>query len=56
MSVDYWPWWVGGPLLAVVAVLFPVLAKAPLGVSGALARLLHWGREGGASLGASWAS
>lgn len=40
MTESWWPWWVGGPLLAVVALLFPLLNRAPLGVSGALARLL----------------
>lgn len=38
MQSDYWPWWVGGPLLALVAVAFPVLTGSTLGVSGALGR------------------
>jgi hypothetical protein len=42
MPTNYLPWWLGGILLAAVAVLFPLLAGAPLGVSGALARLLNW--------------
>ncbi len=46
MNAYYWPWWLGGPLLAFVAVLYPLLTRAPLGVSGALARLLRWRTEG----------
>ena len=46
MTTNYWPWWVGGLLLAAVAIAFPLLAAAPLGVSGALARLLRWRSEG----------
>ena len=44
MTNDYWPWWVGGPLLAAVVLLYPFLTGSPLGVSGALGRLL--GRPG----------
>lgn len=46
MTTSYWPWWLGGAMLAIVALAFPLLAGAPLGVSGALARLLRWGAEG----------
>jgi len=42
MSTSYWPWWLGGLLLASVAILFPLLTGSPLGVSGALARLFRW--------------
>lgn len=42
MNGNYWPWWLGGALLATVAILFPLLAGATLGVSGALARILNW--------------
>lgn len=42
MTANYWPWWLGGALLATVAILFPLLAGATLGVSGALARILNW--------------
>jgi len=42
MTTSYWPWWLGGLLLAAVAIAFPLLTNAPLGVSGALARLLRW--------------
>lgn len=45
MTAEYWPWWVGGPLLALVAIAFPFLVHVPLGVSGALARLLRWRTE-----------
>ncbi|MEI7728679.1 MAG: YeeE/YedE thiosulfate transporter family protein [Verrucomicrobiota bacterium] len=45
MTIHYWPWWLGGALLATVAILFPLLTGAPLGVSGALARLLKWGGD-----------
>lgn len=45
MTADYWPWWVGGPLLAVVALVFPLWVRVPLGVSGALARLLRWRKD-----------
>ena len=45
MTNNYWPWWMGGGLLAIVAIAFPLLNGAPLGVSGALARLLHWRSE-----------
>lgn len=41
MTSDYWPWWVGGPLLAGVAILFPLLTRTPLGVSGAVYRLFR---------------
>ena len=37
---NYWPWWIGGAGLALVAVGFPLLNRAPLGVSGALGRLV----------------
>jgi len=37
---NYWPWWIGGVGLALVAVGFPVLNRAPLGVSGAMGRLV----------------
>lgn len=46
MTTQYWPWWLGGLLLATVAIAFPLLVAAPLGVSGALARLLRWRAEG----------
>ena len=46
MTTHYWPWWLGGLLLATVAVSFPLLVGAPLGVSGALARLLRRRSEG----------
>ena len=46
MINNYWPWWLGGGLLAAVAILYPLLNGAPLGVSGALARLLRWRSEG----------
>jgi uncharacterized protein len=51
MTTNYWPWWLGGALLATVAILFPLLAGEALGVSGALARFLNWGgdKSGGAS-------
>lgn len=45
MINNYWPWWLGGGLLATVAIAFPLLAGAPLGVSGALAQLLRWWKE-----------
>lgn len=45
LSHNYWPWWLGGAALAGVAILFPWLVGAPLGVSGALARLLSFGGE-----------
>ncbi len=41
-TTSYWPWWLGGLLLATVAILFPLLNQDTLGVSGALARLLGW--------------
>ncbi len=46
MTTNYWPWWLGGLALATVAIIFPLLAGAPLGVSGALARLLRWRSDG----------
>lgn len=36
---NYWPWWIGGVGLALVAVGFPLLNRAPLGVSGAMGQL-----------------
>ena len=45
MITNYWPWWLGGGLLAAVAIAFPLLVGIPLGVSGALARLLRWWKE-----------
>lgn len=36
---NYWPWWIGGAGLALVAVGFPWLNRAPLGVSGAMGQL-----------------
>jgi uncharacterized protein len=45
MTTNYWPWWLGGLALAMVAITFPLLVGAPLGVSGAMARLLRWRRE-----------
>ena len=45
MPAQYWPWWLGGTLLATVALFFPLLNAAPLGVSGALARLLRWRQD-----------
>ncbi len=45
MPTNYWPWWLGGAGLASVALLFPILAGAPLGVSGALSRLFNWPRK-----------
>lgn len=50
-TTNYWPWWLGGALLAAVAILFPLLAGEPLGVSGALARFLNWG---GDKSGGTW--
>lgn len=50
MSTSYWPWWLGGALLATVAILFPLLAGRTLGVSGALARILNWAGDKGGSL------
>ena len=41
MSADYWPWWLGGTALALVAISHPLLTGRPLGVSGALERLLR---------------
>lgn len=41
-SYGYWPWWLGGAALAFTAIGFPLLVNAPLGVSGALGRLLRW--------------
>ena len=46
MTTNYWSWWQGGVALATVAIAFPLLTGSPLGVSGALARLLRWGSEG----------
>ncbi|MCC7373390.1 MAG: YeeE/YedE family protein [Verrucomicrobiales bacterium] len=40
MSTHYLPWWVGGPLLAAVALGYPLLTRAALGVSGAVSRVL----------------
>lgn len=40
MTSAYWPWWLGGIGLATVALAYPLLNGAPLGVSGALARLV----------------
>ena len=37
---SYWPWWIGGAGLALVAVGFPLLNRVPLGVSGAMGRLV----------------
>lgn len=37
---NYWPWWIGGVGLALVAVGFPLLNRVPLGVSGAMGRLV----------------
>jgi uncharacterized protein len=48
MSTPYWPWWLGGAGLAAVAILFPLLNKAPLGVSGAFSDLFDW--RGGSGL------
>lgn len=42
METNYWAWWLGGALLATVAILFPLLTGVTLGVSGALARVLDW--------------
>lgn len=41
MTTNYWPWWLGGSLLAGIAVAFPLLTGIPLGVSGFLARLVR---------------
>jgi uncharacterized membrane protein YedE/YeeE len=46
MTTNYWTWWEGGLALATVAISFPLLTGNPLGLSGALARLLRWGPEG----------
>jgi len=46
MTSPYWPWWLGGVLLAGVAILFPLLNRSPLGVSGFLARLIEGDRAG----------
>ena len=46
MTTHYWTWWEGGLALAAVAIAFPLLTGSPLGVSGALARLLRWSPEG----------
>jgi uncharacterized membrane protein YedE/YeeE len=40
MNSTYWPWWLGGTALAIVAVLHPLLIGRPLGVSGVLERAL----------------
>ena len=53
---NYWPWWIGGVGLALVAVGFPLLNRAPLGVSGAMGRLvasLAPGRSRGSGDGAA---
>jgi uncharacterized membrane protein YedE/YeeE len=42
----YWAWWLGAPALALIAIAFPLLVSKPLGVSGAVARLLRWRKEG----------
>lgn len=47
MTTEYWPWWLGGAGLALVALAFPVLSGTPLGVSGAIARLLRRPERGG---------
>ena len=39
-NANYWPWWMGGVGLALVAVGFPLLNRTPLGVSGAMGRLV----------------
>jgi len=41
MTHNYWPWWLGGGFLALTAILYPLLTGDPLGVSGALGRVLR---------------
>ena len=50
MSTDYWPWWLGGTALALIAVSHPLFTGRPLGVSGVLARLLRPGRAAACSV------
>lgn len=45
MTHNYWPWWLGGGFLALTAILYPLLTGDPLGVSGALGRVLRRNRN-----------
>ena len=40
-----WPWWLGALALSVTTVLFLLLLKVPMGVSGSYARAVDWRRD-----------
>jgi uncharacterized membrane protein YedE/YeeE len=47
--LGFWPWWIGAPALAVVAVGFAVLVGRSMGVSGSFARVVDAVRAGAAA-------
>ncbi len=39
---NYWPWWIGAPALGVIPVVFWLLFRRPLGVSGSWGQIANW--------------
>lgn len=39
---EYWPWWLGGIALGLVTVIYGLLIRKPLGVSGSWSRVASW--------------
>ncbi|MHB1529698.1 MAG: YeeE/YedE family protein [Acidiferrobacteraceae bacterium] len=45
---NYWPWWIGAPALGAIPILFWLLFRRPLGVSGSWGQLTSWRATRGA--------
>lgn len=42
MSIEYWPWWIGGLAMAGLTILFRLATNKPLGVSGSWFQVAYW--------------
>ncbi len=45
---NYWPWWIGAPALGAIPILFWLLFRRPLGVSGSWGQITRWRATRGA--------
>ena len=45
LLTEYWPWWLGGSLIAFISIAYYHFLGVPCGVSGTFGKVVHWKSE-----------